>query len=270
MNSNNNLNKLIEFVQEISAQPDNTWFRNELLARLIYKSNNTESEPTGFSDIVENIELIRKYLTLDVIPIIDYSEIENEVIRNQLFRDSIEMAKYRLGKINNTISFDEFCRYAHLQAEELINYFYIQNFNTKIERILDFLKSYGNYNPNRIPENLNHIDYSFKLKAFVSYAGLNSKTKNNLEFLNKIRNELSHRNSLQKEKDDEILRQFEIIGFSPTKFVLMNDYPANEKNIYFQGKYIISKRMQNFEVIYDSLNTLKQSVIVNLKDALIS
>jgi hypothetical protein len=119
------LDKLLLFISEIANEPNNEWFKAKLVTK-IFEKQVVELDKSGNSDtiIADNIESIRRYLMLDVMPIIDYSDILDTRIRDQLYRDCIEMSKYRLGKINNCINFDEFCRYAHLQAEELLNYFY--------------------------------------------------------------------------------------------------------------------------------------------------
>ena len=77
----------------------------------------------------KRIEHIEKYLGLDYYvdnqkSIIDYSFIQEPEVRAQLISDNREMMRFRYGTRYHAISFDEFCRYAHLQAEMLLNYFY--------------------------------------------------------------------------------------------------------------------------------------------------
>lgn len=259
------LKKLLDFVAELADHQGNEWFKDELLFRLLHHNSGSESFAAGFSELQENVELIRKYLTLDVIPIIDYSGIENEAVRNQLFRDSIEMAKFRLGKINGLISFDEFCRYAQLQAEELVNYFLNTRFHKDIGKTIEFITAYSNYKvTTRMPETLNHIDYAYKLKSFAAFSFLENRIKSCLEYVNNIRNELSHRNSLQKLQDDELLIEFERLGFSGNKFHDLTKLSIEEKKVFFSGRYIHFKRRQDYQEIYESLDTLKLKVIGEL------
>ena len=98
------LDKLLILIDEICSKDENLWFKNKISSKYGVYCIDENSQNLQLSNI-EN------YLKLDGYKIIDYSGIKNEVVRNQLFRDCIEMSKYRLGKINDTISFDEFCRF---------------------------------------------------------------------------------------------------------------------------------------------------------------
>ena len=192
------LEKLLVLIDEISAREENEWFKEELHKKYGALNGNPVQNNSSSSSFNLQINNIEKYLKLDGYTVIDYSAIANETVRNQLFRDCIEMSKYRLGKINDTINFDEYCRYAHLQAEELINYFYNEKFSGKIEDIENFIKNQlPTYAPKSKTYSLNQISYFFKFTAFTQTYGLTKgKMKEMLEFVNLLRNEMSHRNSL--------------------------------------------------------------------------
>ena len=91
---------------------------------------------------------IESYLGLDYYvdgqpSLIDYSFVSEAEIRAQLISDNREMMRYRYGTRFHTISFDEFCRYAHLQVEMLLNYFY----DKKDSNLEDVKKHILEHNP---------------------------------------------------------------------------------------------------------------------------
>lgn len=251
--SKESLEKLLVLIDDICKDEENLWFKEDL--------NNRYSQTTIHSDIFTKLTSIEKYLKIDGIEIIDYSQIENETVRNQLFRDCIEMSKYRLGKINNTINFDEYCRYAHMQAEELLNYYYLTKFKT-IKEITNFIVTNVDFKPSTEPKNIHSIGHIFKLIAFTKSNGLDNKLKYYLEFASKIRNELSHRNSLQQQDENKImetvyLKSFNLVGFQDTS--IMN---ISEQTLYFKAKLIHEKRKQDFESIMIYLDYLKQAIVL--------
>src|SRR5690349_471649 len=107
------LQKLLELIDKWANEEGNDWFRNELIKRYSQTNYLSSASDPRIVNIGQNVEIIQRYLMLDIIPVIDYSDIAESNVRNQLFRDCIEMGKYRLGKINHKVDFDEFCRYAH-------------------------------------------------------------------------------------------------------------------------------------------------------------
>lgn len=259
--------QLIEFVQEISSQPGNEWFKGKLIETLIGNATpNNNIEKEVIAALSTNIESIHKYLLLDVVPIIDYSAVEDDIIRNQLYRDCLEMLKYRLGKINNHINFDEFCRYAHLQAEELINYFFYMKVDGDISQITKLISI--NKTKPEPPEHLSHIAYYTKLNAFAKLSKIDSKTKSTLIFINNLRNEMSHRNSLQIDNEDQILCDFEMNKLSG--YVNFSSLSPAQTELYNKGKFIINKRLQDYDSIYDALRVLKDKVVALLIDQKLS
>ena len=122
-----NLTKLLTLVKEIQKDPKNKWFKDALLADIFGIDENTESQTW-----ISKINMIEKYLSIDGFQVIDYSFIENERVRNQLICDNIEMSRHRLGKRTGKVDFEEFCRFATLQIEEMLNYFFYQKKLLKI------------------------------------------------------------------------------------------------------------------------------------------
>lgn len=253
--SKDSLEKLLVLIDEICKDEGNSWFKENLNLKFS-KSGNYQNP-----EIILKLNSIEKYLKIDGVEIIDYSEIENKNVRNQLIRDCVEMSKYRLGKINDTINFDEYCRYAHMQAEELLNYYYLSQFET-INKIADFVKQYGDYMPSTEPKNIYSIGHVFKLNAFTKANGLDYKLKYYLEFASKIRNEISHRNSIQIQDENKIMDTVYLKGINLNEFQNLTVMSKPEQTLYFKAKVINEKRKQDFKSIMIYLDYLKQAIIL--------
>ena len=140
---------------------------------------------------------IESYLGLDYYidgqpSLIDFSFVPEAEIRAQLISDNREMMRYRYGTRFHTISFDEFCRYAHLQAEMLLNYFY----DKKDNNLEDVKKHILEHNPSaKISEakSLGAISYSSKLWAFCKEFLIDGRNKTCLDNIREVRNKSSHR-----------------------------------------------------------------------------
>ncbi len=255
-----NLIKLLKLVEEISSAPGNDWFLESLKNKFSFKLtpiiSNTHSIDAKISQILS-------YLSINMSRLIDYSKFE-EPVKESLIRDCIEMVRYENGTPNHKINFGEFCRYAHLQAEEMINYFLNKLYNKDIDSICNFIQNNTqNYRPNKKPTEVHHIYYTQKIAAFKSVYTLSPKASDCFWFLNEFRNELSHRSSLSNTSENTDLALFESSGFrGKTINVLLLD--DQQRKIYNRGKFIITKRMKDFNSIYDSLEELKSKVIDSL------
>jgi hypothetical protein len=254
------LDKLLILIDEICSKDENLWFKNKISSKYGVYCIDENSQNLQLSNI-EN------YLKLDGYKIIDYSGIKNEVVRNQLFRDCIEMSKYRLGKINDTISFDEFCRYAFLQVEELINYYYNIKFDGNITKIQELILKHNPKYRSKSDTDLNGISSLYKALGFLKEYGLNKKPmKRTIDFLRNIRNDLSHRNSYKIKSEDTILSKA-----AKNKIDVSNSYfdfkSANEedKGIYNEGRFIYLKRREDYQEVIECLNFLKEAVIIVLQ-----
>jgi len=259
--SKESLEKLLLLIDEISSQEEYLWFRDKIQNKFINKSNLNSTE------IVNKLNAIQKYLMIEGVEVIDYSEIKNENVKNQLFRDCLEMSKYRLGKINNTINFDEYCRYAHMQAEEMVNYFYNEKFYGNTEYIKEFiLKHYPTYKFKEVIISLSEITYSLKLNAFIKEYNLEKgPMKSTLEFISNLRNELSHRNSMDVKNEDLILCELLNKNIDVSKsYIDFNNTPKNDVDLFKKGRFIFFKRKQDYEEIMLNLNYLKEALILVL------
>lgn len=257
-----NLIKLLRLVEEISKQPGNKWFLERLQNKFSEKTSESNS---GAESLEAKINLIRDYLAIDLNRVIDYLYFE-EPARESLFRDCIEMGRYEKGTPNHKIDFGEFCRYAHLQGEEMINYFFNKISNQNVNIVDQFIQEkVAGYKPTKKPTEIHHIFYTHKLSAFKSISQMSKKSIDVFWFLNEYRNELSHRNSLTNSSEDKDLVLFEKSGFTVEQFDF-NKLDNEQRKIYNRGKYIITKRKKDFNLIYDSIEELKKQIIELLSE----
>lgn len=277
-----NIENLLKLVKELSVQKELYWFRADLARYFLNDNTKDLKEPPSAGSIPkhpiinnsnESLKKIEHYLSLNGYEIIDYSKIKKQRSRNQLFRDCIEMQKYRLGLINNKINFYEFCRYAHYQVEELFNYYLNISFNNDLKAINNFISSNNEgYTPTS-----KYANYTSKLWALLNKFGDLYKHKSTLIFINKVRNELSHRDTLSDKEDDEILldlksknidikkslpEELEYI-LSPNTFELSTE-KYSIRTLYWKAKYISKKREQDYPGIIRTLNIVKDTIIANL------
>lgn len=151
----------------------------------------------SFSNYGKRIAHIEEYLGLDYYTdsmpsVINYSYIKESDVRAQLESDNREMLRFRYGTRFHEIVFEEFCRYAQLQAEMLINYFYYSKEPT-VEKAIEHIKKYNN--KVKIESGLltlTPIPFSTKLWAFCDEFQL-KKAKESFDMVRDVRNHQSHR-----------------------------------------------------------------------------
>ena len=98
--NNKDLIKLLDFISELTAKPDNSWFKKELINKLnpsntIYRSNNTE--------ISEIHEYCIKQILHDQSKMF-YKDFKLIEIKDSLCNDFIRMEQFRRED-----NFEEFC-----------------------------------------------------------------------------------------------------------------------------------------------------------------
>lgn len=261
------LEVLIKHILDISNFDLNGQFK-EKLAQIIH----SECGYTRKDDNQINLKLnwIAKYMQIEGYDRIDYSRVEDKVVRNQLSRDCIEMTKHRLGQYDYTINFDEFCRFAQMQVEELINYYYIKKFDKDFYKVVAFIldninrsdkkKNYSFVNMSEI----GHLSYYLKISSLVEAFNLGYESKNCLLFINNLRNEASHRNSLTIVGEDEVLLKLVKIGIDVDKFLDKTDRSEEVIQLYYKGTYIRDKRKKDFNKIIFNLEKLKGILLADL------
>ena len=269
------LKVVIDKIVQLSKQ--NPEFEDELKKSL---GITTFSNNVRTSD--KRIENIEKYLGLDYYvdtqpSRIDYSFIQETVIRERLDSDNREMMRFRYGTRYHAVSykFDEYCRFAHMQAEMLLNYFYNKK-NKSIECVIEHIKRF--YPEAILKDNiksLTDISYYSKYRAFNAEFNLNYNTSIILDNLRKIRNESSHRTPENEEKSlYEYKKKLVNMGLPIRPDGLVDIHKLEEgsqkrnlynnmvkgKDWYTDYKYLIWLHEQPYEKISDALEVLKQTI----------
>lgn len=110
----------LDKIEQFARQPGNEWLLMELEKRF-----GKSDIPAGASLSCKNIEhyLALDYSIDDMASKIDYSFIEDNMLRMKLVSDWREMLRYRCYVRKHRPDFLEFCRYANLQAEGVTNYY---------------------------------------------------------------------------------------------------------------------------------------------------
>ena len=231
----------------------------------------------------KRIEHIERYLGLDYYvdnqkSIIDYSFIQEPEVRAQLISDNREMMRFRYGTRYHAICFDEFCRYAHLQAEMLLNYFYDLK-NDNIKSVIEHIK---NFNPTAnldTAKSLGSISYNSKLWAFKTEFNIDFKVYTILDYLRKVRNDSSHRSSEKEEKSIHDYRKqlvnmgmplkqdgevdyYKLEDGSPKKILYSN--MVNNKDWYKEYLYLIWLHNKSYDSVVNAIEALKHNVRINL------
>ena len=232
----------------------------------------------------KRIEHIEKYLGLDYYvdnqnSIIDYSFIQDTDVRAQLVSDNREMMRFRYGTRYHAISFDEFCRYANLQAEMLLNFFYDKKEDT-LDKIIEHIKK---YNPTAYisdkTNSLGGIAYNVKLWAFNKEFNLDYITNNILDYIRKVRNDSSHRSPENEEKSIyDYRKQLINIGMPLQSNGEVNTFKLEEgstkhrvyntvvkkSNWYYEYLYLIWLHEESFDSVIYAIESLKHTVRSNL------
>jgi hypothetical protein len=243
-----NLDRLLTLLPHLLKAEGNEWFKTEV-KKIVRESDGTTEKAQdnlhSYSDMGDSyiISVNPKVL------LIDYDNIPDEKVREKLKSDCFEMARHRLGRTNHKPDFEEYCRYAHLQAEELINYYLMKKHSSNLQEIVKFIKAYNpKYDPRSVPTNLAYIDYGFKLFALSKVISFDSPV---FYFLKDVRNESSHRSTYSKKSEDTLLDSY-------NKGVVLTDEQNREVN------FIVSKRQGDFEKIYHALTRLKNNLVAKL------
>ena len=229
------LNKLLQFIKQLIDEPGNDDFVNGLrgLLEISGKSLNNETKLLD----------IEKYLGLDykldnVIPNIDYSFISEPYVKNQLDSDFREMLRYRYGVRSHKIDFSEYCRFAMLQVEQLLNYYY-QNKFTSNEELFDYINQNAPWFKTEKVDSVKSLSLSVKLSAFSTK--LEKKLRDCLDFTREVRNEQSHRNPDEKKNEMNEFR---------TKLLNMELPLTKEGEIYWSG-------IKDNDELFEKFNSIK-------------
>ena len=155
---------------------------------------------------------IESYLGLDYYvdgqpSLIDYSFVPEAEIRAQLISDNREMMRHRYGTRYHAISFVEYCRYAHLQVEMLLNYFYDRIDSRDLETIKAHITRHNTNAQIKDAKSLSAISYNSKLWSFCNEFSIDIKYKICLDNIREVRNQSSHRSPGGEEQTMEESRK---------------------------------------------------------------
>ena len=232
------LKSLLKFIETAINTEGNEWFHDEL-ALLIYKRIILEKDYDVklAAMLLKEVGSIKKYIDNKIIPIIDFREITDIYTRYQLEADVIEMGKYRLGIVESETPFKDFCRFAHYQSENLVNYYYQKKFDS-MPNIIKFIVNYNEYAANKMnTESLKfvfQINHNYKFIAITNCHSFDIKIKNTLYLVSQVRNNESHRSGKSYKTND----------FEYNKFINDKDYNS----------------------VYNSLSYLYDIVVENTRD----
>ena len=203
------LKKLLAFLGNLIREPENSWFVDELRSLLLLPSRN---------DNTKSLIKIEKYLGLDynidnITPLIDFSFVKDEYMRECFNADYREMLRYRFGSRGHKIEFPEYCRFSLIITERALNILYSKE--SDIETIKNRLKT---FNPSAKIDNataLKDIPLGVKLWSFCNEYELKD-IKQTLDSVREVRNMKSHGQVLTE--DDEtwfqsVYQQFKKCGF---------------------------------------------------------
>ena len=275
-----NLRKLLAFLREhIINKPENAWFVDELRKSI----GESKHQITG----LENVE---KYLGLDyslddVKTIIDYDFIENDYIRNCFQSDCREMLRYRYGTRGHKINFGEFCRYALIQVERLLNVYYTKRGPfIEVRNHISSLNHDSKGKPFDLSKcnQIESIAFAAKLKAFVTEFNL-SQLGTIFDRVREVRNLLSHGDIAQQDEEAFFYREYQNLlsykfpmlpngwvnwNLLNQNIVLKNIYTTQLKNTPNHKRYILIawKRTLPFTEVIDALDmmaTFIKSLLVN-------
>lgn len=234
------------------------------LAFFVQATLNAKNEE-NVKDISGHVAKISKLLGLDVVNSIDYAAIEDPKTRKQLRLDNLAMGRVRHG-LKQTVSgslFDDYCRFAQLQAEELINYFYTKKFPDVIsgqQFVITNNKSYRENIASRTPaQKITDITYFYKLFAFNQ--AYQFKEYWSLLQVSYVRNQASHRCSITGDKEDELMCEYDIRQLAGK---MKNNLGYPDQQLYDKCEKIIFRREADYDKVSAALLSLYSNIINNL------
>jgi len=232
-----NLKLLLTFIEQIMNKDGNEWFYDELSILISKKIISEKDTGIKISAVTfKELGSIDKYLDSGLIPIIDYSDILEEKTRFQLERDAIEMGKCRISKYSEKISFTSFCKYAHFQSEELINYYYHQFSNGNLDNAKNRIKLFND----RFTD-----EWGLEKKPYVSLSSIPFKIK-----------------QFAISKDLDLVSRY---GFALSKIADVRNaeiHKDSSNEVEQSLKSFISQ--EDFNLVYESIIHLKSKILISL------
>ena len=223
---NKQLKQLLAFVKELYDHPDNTEFADgirELVLTDKDVAGRLNSDPgavlfpssQGFLSAAAPGELsvldrVEKYLSLDYeldrkeVP--DYSFVTDDNALAKLVSDFREMMRFRYGTRYHRVDFLEFCRFAALQVEMLVNYYYDNQYPDVYDIITTIQSNNPRANLSQDIEFISEIPLKTKLFQLTKESKIGQFNLNTFLRLIDVRNRQSHRSLIP---DKDLIRQTE-------------------------------------------------------------
>lgn len=204
------------------------------------------------------IKEIEKYLALDfdvdkMTTSIDYSYIKEPTVKNQLESDNREMMRFRYGTRYHEIIFTEFCRYAQLQGEMLLNYFYDTIEGGDIGKIKKHIQTYNG--KAKFKDELDDVSQiGFSIKEYAFSKEFEMKSWQDWDHIRQTRNALSHRSPEDADKDfvSRYTEKMKKIGYElqPNGWLANDDKLSEDQKNAF--KYVIQPSVDYKKFKYES------------------
>lgn len=213
------LKTFIDFVNDISNQKGNEWFKKELIKRLSDNKENLDSFNSNIgSEIKKDTKKIINFLEINPSCSIDYSFINHKLLRTRLELDNLRMenVRYDLKEKDEMKRLYDFCINAFYQIENLINFYYYEKY-TNFEDLLGHIESVEESSFRRKDEkNIGDITIATKIFAFTrSYYIYSERFLGmNMDSLRLIRNEGLHRCTRIKNIENENKRLHQFIKYA--------------------------------------------------------
>ena len=212
MNPNKeDLEKLIDFIIELSELKENEWFKNKLIDKIEASSN--------IVSIKKNTDKIVNLLDVNPECSIDYSFISHQLLRKRLELDNLRMenVRYDIKEKEDIKRLYDFCINAFYQIENLLNYYYYEKY-PKINDLFDHLEGIDKTKFKRKSEkNVGDITIAVKMYSFIRVYYSSPEEISigyNLDNLRQIRNEGLHRCTRIKNIQNENLRLHQFIKYA--------------------------------------------------------
>lgn len=242
-NNNENLNKLLLLIKEISNEPENAWFEKEIKKMFDGKDSNSKNENASIHEIKKDTSKIIFYLKLNPSCSIDFSFINHKLLRTRLELDNLRMenVRYDLDEKDEMKRLYDFCINAFYQVENLINYYYFEKF-PKIEDLLTHLESIEDTSFKRKYEkDVGDITIATKIYSFTrTYFNFENEklVGMNIDSLRLIRNEGLHRCTRIKNIENENKRLHQFI-----KFATFDSVHSIVNSLTFKIKLLLNKNI---------------------------
>lgn len=253
-----NLQKLLEFLDKsILHEPENKWFVEELRKRI-----NPIGSGGNCKETKEKIDKIEKYLGLDyeldsAYPLIDYKFIKDQYLRECFESDWREMMRWYCGTRNHSKDFSEFCRYALIQLERLLNTFYFNTHNGNFEDIKAIILQYATWATiGEKVKTIEGIPFAVKFDAFKKEYNINKDLSDIIDKIRDVRNTTSHGSSVPDSNEKFFQKHYEELlnqGY-PTNSIGLVDWAELKKDPQLYNVYHNFKKNTDEHQLYIKLS----------------